>query len=201
MMCVFAEGFVIDCEMEWENKKRGREEEEEGGGGGEKKEKFVKRSAAKKEERSGHVEVEADQSSHISSSSDKYLGLGVFDFPWLHDDDDGIISKSEEQDWNLFQDSSLLHDIEFTTHCNLFETTDAAAAANTPTTTTTIMNITTNTNININIPDYKFEGAFPFKGEEDEEEDDDDDLEIGNMDGSIWSSMFNQPLQHPHTLD
>ncbi|KAL9451963.1 hypothetical protein AB3S75_007881 [Citrus x aurantiifolia] len=186
--------------MEWENKKRGREEEA-GGGGGEKKEKFVKRSAAKKEERSGHVEVEADQSSHISSS-DKYLGLGVFDFPWLHDDDDGGIISKSEQDWNLFQDtfSSLLHDIEFTTHCNLFETTDAAA--NTPTTTTTTMNINTNTNVNINIPDYKFEGAFPFQGEEEEEEeDDDDDLEIGNVDGSIWSSMFNQPLQHPHTLD
>lgn len=193
MMCVFAEGFVIDCEMEWENKKRRRDEE---GGGEEKKEKFVKRSAAKKEERSGHVEVEADQSSHISSSSDKYLGLGVFDFPWLHDDDDGGIISKSEQDWNLFQDtfSSLLHDIEFTTHCNLFETTDAAANTPPPTTTTTM-------NININIPDYKFEGAFPFKGGEEEDDDDDDDLEIGNVDGSIWSSMFNQPLQHPHTLD
>ncbi|KAL9455510.1 hypothetical protein AB3S75_004852 [Citrus x aurantiifolia] len=173
--------------MEWENKKRGREEEE--------KEKFVKRSAAKKEERSGHVEVEADQSSHISSSSDKYLGLGVFDFPWLHDDDDGGIISKSDQDWNLFQDtfSSLLHDIEFTTHCNLFETTDAAANTPPTTTTTTTMKINTNTNININIPDEE--------EEEEEEDDDDDDLEIGNVDGSIWSSMFNQPLQHPHTLD
>ncbi|KAL5769384.1 hypothetical protein ACOSP7_015926 [Xanthoceras sorbifolium] len=33
----------------------------------------------------------------------KYVGLGVFDFPWLHGDE-GMISKSDEEYWN-FQDT------------------------------------------------------------------------------------------------
>lgn len=79
-MCMQAQG------MEKETRKRRRGELEE-----ENKELFVK-NAAKKED-----DVNYDE-------SDRSISLGVFDFPWLHEHDEGIISELSDEYWN-FQDS------------------------------------------------------------------------------------------------
>lgn len=90
--------------MEPENNKRGRE-------GQEAKDSFQK--TAKKQHLNieiGSINIEVssydhDDNNQICESSDNYLALGVFDFPWLKE---GVISKWE--DW-CFQDS-----FEFSLH-------------------------------------------------------------------------------------
>lgn len=134
-----------------------------GGGGGKNKDLFLQKTLKKQSQDRHYVVVE--------SQDDNYLALGVFDFPWLHDDD-GIISKSDSDEWK-FEDtfSTSLDDIKFAGQLQwqqqyLYE----------------IMTITTNLNMNMemNFPDTDFE--WPFKC---------DELEIGTMDCCIWSSMIN----------
>ncbi|KAK3218702.1 hypothetical protein Dsin_012672 [Dipteronia sinensis] len=43
----------------------------------------------------------------------KYMGLGVFDFPWLHNDE-GMISKSDDDQYWNFQDGA---EIEYNRQC------------------------------------------------------------------------------------
>ncbi|KAJ4704142.1 hypothetical protein OWV82_023940 [Melia azedarach] len=151
--------------MERENKKRGREQE----GEDQKKEKGLCAKTSKKHyERNINFQVEVqDESESNVLLSDKYLAFGVFDFPWLHEDE-GMISKTSEE-WNCFQDtfSSSLDGI-FTQddHVELFSRQYLSEIA-----------------------DNKFdENVWPFKAEE--------ELEIGNVD-CIWSSMINQQQQQP----
>ncbi|KAK2652651.1 hypothetical protein Ddye_012507 [Dipteronia dyeriana] len=58
----------------------------------------------------------------IGDEEESDMGLGVFDFPWLHNDE-GMISKSDEEDnWN-FQDTFWWCEVEYDRQC-LYESHD-----------------------------------------------------------------------------
>ncbi|EEF37194.1 uncharacterized protein LOC8283869 [Ricinus communis] len=95
-------------ERENNNSKRRREGDQEA------------KDSAKKQHHNIDINKQQQQQEQeaYESSSDNYLGLGVFEFPWLNE---SMISKSEE--W-YFEDSFSLCDLHDTSAC-----TTAAAAS------------------------------------------------------------------------
>lgn len=156
-------------EMEQDKKKRGREGDQN------QEEKDVSNSKrhAKKQDGlgSGIMEDYKDDEDHHhkTTSEESNLADGVFDFPWLKD---GVVWKSEE--WR-------------------FEDVFSSPLDETSSTTSTI---TTSAGF-----EFSFSGQCLCQSPEallDFPEEEEDKFEETESVDCIWSSLLNQPLQHPN---